>query len=121
MSTPDEYRAEFTAGLRELAAFIEAHPGLPVPLYAAVTYYPRGNDEEERAEVDRAAGILGREAAWTDVKRTHYEVARSFGPVAYRATSVTAAEMSRYRTHMAPYYGGAPTPEAGTDAGTGVA
>jgi hypothetical protein len=98
-----ESSAAFVAGLRKLADFIEANPGLPVPGWAHVAYFPDGADPEQHEEVDRVADILGCETSWNR-QRTQYTVSRSFGPVTYKAVLVLKAEQDRYQAHMSKYH-----------------
>jgi hypothetical protein len=87
-----EARAAVTAGLRALAEFLDAHPGLPVLQYsisAGLTFYPVGGQEDKRAEVDRIADVLQVTAEDFGV----YQAERRFGgPVAYRAVVVPEPE-----------------------------
>jgi hypothetical protein len=87
-TTDPEARAEVTAGLRALADYLDAHPGLPVPQFsicAGLTIYPGGSEEDKRAEVDRVAGVL--QVATFDFGL--YQAERRFsGPVAYRVVAV---------------------------------
>jgi hypothetical protein len=87
-TTDPEARAAFTAGLRALAEFLDAHPGLPVPQFsicAGLTVYPAGTDTDKRAEVDRIAGVL---QVTTDDFRVYQAERRFGGPVAYRVVAV---------------------------------
>jgi hypothetical protein len=90
--TDFEARAAVTAGLRALAEFLDAHPGLPVPRFsisAGLTVYPAGSQEHKRAEVDRIADVLQVTAEEFGV----YQAERRFGgPVAYRAVAVPEPE-----------------------------
>lgn len=105
--------AEFAAGLRELADFIEAHPGLPVPArwqQAAVGPHLNGTDEEDRAEVDRIAGIL--DAAPITTVNGHYKVRREFsGGVTYEAIAIPDTAMKRWEALTS--YAGAVQPAGG--------
>lgn len=78
-------RAAWVTGLRDLADFLAGHPDVPVPpAYHSHTLnvFPEGDsDDDRRAEVDRAAGVLGTAAAETG--GGHYRAARSFGPVEF--------------------------------------
>lgn len=103
-----QQRAAFTQGLRDLAEFLDTHPEIPVPATTArLSYFPEGTDAEERAEVDRIAGILGVEPTGAD--STHYTASRHFGPIAYRVIAILAEEMERYHALMS--YGNAVQPE----------
>jgi hypothetical protein len=87
-TTDPEARAAFTAGLRALAEFLYAHPGLPVPEFsicAGLTVYPAGTDADKRAEVDRIASVL---QVTTDDFRVYQAERRFGGPVAYRVVAV---------------------------------
>lgn len=100
-------RAEFTAALRELADFIDAHPDLPLPHFANIVVHPAGTDEEERAEVDRIAGIIDRQPLTSPTG--HYRVERDFGGrVAYTAVAIPAATMAQHAALMS--YDSAVTP-----------
>lgn len=95
-TTPTDQRAEFVAGLRALATFIESHPDLPVPPDADVSpYLGELGDAEKRAEVDRIAAVLGVEATVSPYVAGHYKAQRRFGPVAYSAVAITAERMAR--------------------------
>jgi hypothetical protein len=87
-TTDPKARAAITAGLRALADYLGAHPGLPVPQFsmcAGLTVYPGGSEEDNRAEVDRIAEVL--QAVTEDF--AVYQAQRRFGgPVAYRAAAV---------------------------------
>ena len=78
-------RAAWVAGLRDLADFLAAHPDVPVPPAChscTLHVFPEGDsDDYRRAEVDRAAGVLGTTAAETG--GGHYKATRSFGPVEF--------------------------------------
>jgi hypothetical protein len=104
-------RAQFTAALRELADFIDANPDLPLPptysRSARVSPHLDGTDEEERAEVDRIAGILG--VSPQESGSGHYEAEREFGGrVWYRAVAISAARMAQHNALTS--YSGAVTP-----------
>ena len=62
-TTDPKARAAITAGLRALADYLDAHPGLPVPQFrmcAGLTVYPGGSEEDNRAEVEgRHRGLRG--------------------------------------------------------------
>lgn len=98
-------RKDVSRGLRALADFLDAHPDLPIAS-AYVSAGVFGTDEEERADVDRIAGILSVPAT-ADERGTHYEAERDFGGgVKYRATAITRAHMDRYSAHMDQFHKG---------------
>ncbi|MGH3164514.1 MAG: hypothetical protein ACRDN0_01300 [Trebonia sp.] len=81
------HRARFINGLRDLANFLSAHFGYPVPSRTEIIVFPDGADYAERcAQVDRLALILG-----ATVKNSlgHYSAERAFGPVSYRIVAVS--------------------------------
>jgi hypothetical protein len=82
-------RAQFINGLRDLASFLAAHFGYPVPDSAEITIFPGGSDYTTRcAHVDRLALVLG----VTPVNRLgHYSAQRDFGSIKYRVVAVSDA------------------------------
>jgi hypothetical protein len=101
-TTDPKARAEVTAGLRALADYLDAHPGLPVPQFSictGLTVYPGGSKEDKRAEVDRIAGVL--QVGTFDFGL--YQAERRFGgPVAYRAVAVPEAETAAASSDREP-------------------
>ena len=89
-------RASVQRGLRAFYEFLDGHPGLPLGdpdpfLYSAKL----GTEEQNRAEVDRVARILGVTAADSPAGG-RYSAARDFGAgVTYSAWALTADDMSR--------------------------
>ena len=85
-------RAAWVAGLRDLADFLEGHPDVPVPpTYhnQDISEFPDGEtDDERRAGVDRAAGVMGVPAAKTH--GGHYKASVHFGPVGYQVVAIPA-------------------------------
>jgi hypothetical protein len=80
-------RSQLIAGLRALAAYLEANPDVPAPQYATVHVFPgRGTDKEERAEIDAIAACVNAEPC--EIVSGHYTVSRYFGPVEYRAIAI---------------------------------
>lgn len=103
----------FADALRELADFIDARPDLPLPRWESVSPSLQGTDDEDRAEVDRIANILG--AAPRVTAGGHYEVRRLFGGdhlgqygIAYEATAIPAALMEEWTAERS--YAGAVQP-----------
>jgi len=70
-------------GLANLSAFLETHPGLPLgSMWSGdpfLVYAFAGTDEENRAEVDQIAAILGVTAGLVPASATHYTAVRQFG------------------------------------------
>jgi hypothetical protein len=80
-------RAQFINGLRDLATFLAAHFGYPVPDSAEITIFPDGTDYAARcASVDRLALALGVPAR---NNLGHYSAERAFGPTTYRIVAVS--------------------------------
>jgi hypothetical protein len=99
-SIPDDLfaRAQIIAGLRTLADYIEGHPELPVPEYGwEVSVYPSGDDEQQRAEIDRIADILGVKPADDTWRDGHYRAIKSFGRMTYRAVHIPPRSWAKYR------------------------
>jgi hypothetical protein len=84
-----EERGRLTAGLRELADFLDQNPEVPVPWQADVIVVPaEGTDAEMFAEIDAIAAQIGTTASDADSPRGHYSAVRDFGPVQYRAVAI---------------------------------
>jgi hypothetical protein len=88
-STTPVARAQFINGLRDLANFLGAHFGYPVPDSADLLVFADGNSyAERRAVVDRLALVLG---VTTADNLGHYSADRDFGPIRYRVVAVSDA------------------------------
>ena len=84
-----EERGRLTAGLRELADFLDRNPEVPAPWRADVLVFPaEGTDAEMFAEIDAVAGQIGVNASDAGSPRGHYSAVRDFGPVQYRAVAI---------------------------------
>ena len=82
-------RGRFTAGLRELAEFLDQHPQVPAPWRADVLVFPaEGTDAAMLAEIAAIAEQIGVTATDADSPRGHYSAVRDFGPVQYRAVAI---------------------------------
>ena len=82
-------RGRFTAGLRELADFLDQNPQVPAPWRADVLVFPAdGTDTEMFAEIDAIAEQIGVTATDAGSPRGHYSAVRDFGPVQYRAVAI---------------------------------
>jgi hypothetical protein len=94
-----ERRRAAVVALTAAADFIETHPDLPLggfgsPLRVSVI---GGSDEQNRAEVDRIAKILG----VTPEGDAHYSAVLHFGGgVTYEAIAIRRREMDDYNAHM---------------------
>ena len=88
-STTVVARAQFINGLRDLALYLGAHFGFPVPDSAEITIFPDGDSYAERcAQVNRLAFILG---VVPKDSLGHYSAERDFGPITYRIVAVSDA------------------------------
>lgn len=105
-------RAQFTAALRELADFIDAHPDLPLPYSAQVGPLLSGEDAWERGEVRRIAEVL--ETTPFCLGGDHYVVERQFGGdaprngIKYRAVAIPEERMAQHYAESS--YTGSVTP-----------
>lgn len=98
-------RTAFINGLLDLAAFLEAHPNLPVPPYITVYYFPnQDSDAAQSAEIDQIAPVLGSNINQESASRGHYATSRMFGPIEYRAVAVLAAARARHEAESS-YHG----------------
>ncbi|MFI7052280.1 hypothetical protein ACIBLB_09495 [Streptosporangium canum] len=116
MAAPNP-RSALIKGLRDLAAFLEANPEVPIPSLTGLHYYARGTDTGIRAEIDTIATLLGTEVDTSDLDHGHYRTCLVFGPVEYTAVGIFAAARARHKaeTSYAGCIDPAPiTPAAGT-------
>lgn len=82
-------RAQFINGLRDLATFLAAHFGFPVPDNAEITVFPEGDSYAARcSQVNRLALTLG---VVPKDSLGHYSAERAFGPITYRIVAVSDA------------------------------
>jgi hypothetical protein len=84
-------RTKVITGLRQLADYLEDHPGVPVTrLGWDLNIYPdRGDgDGAARAEVDRIAAILGVPVTDETPRGGHYLACRAFGLISYAAVHI---------------------------------
>ena len=97
MSASPDQRARFTAGLRELADYLDAHDDVPVPDYPHITVHADGaSDAGDRQAVDAAARGLGTRAAESRPGSGHYKTRRDFGPLSYEVLAISRACMADY-------------------------
>jgi hypothetical protein len=85
-----DHRAEYVAGLREMADWLEANPAVPLDNGGQdhLSIVQRGSDDANRAELERIAALLGVEP---DSTSAHPGVRRMFrGRIAYRAFYIPA-------------------------------
>lgn len=103
---PGTPAAKLTEGMAAFAQFLAGHPDLPLGTAPSpFTYFAKGDDDAQRAEVDRVAAILGVTPFDRTGSGTHWECSRDFGGgLTYKAHAITAASMQAYIEHMAPYH-----------------
>ncbi|MEW9554555.1 hypothetical protein [Nonomuraea sp. NPDC050783] len=101
----NDRRAALINGLLDLAAFLEAHPDVPVSPSVTVHHFPdNDSDADMCAEIDRIAGLAGSRIDHEDSPYGHYATSVLFGPVEYRAVAVLAAARARHDAERS-YYG----------------
>ncbi|GAA3695407.1 hypothetical protein GCM10022224_071340 [Nonomuraea antimicrobica] len=92
-----DHRTALINGLLDLAAFLEAHPDVPVSSSVTVHHFPdQASDADQRAEIDQIAALIGSQIDREDSPYGHYATSRLFGPVEYRAVAVLAAARARH-------------------------
>ncbi|MEU8321186.1 hypothetical protein AB0C33_22785 [Nonomuraea sp. NPDC048881] len=90
-------RTALINGLLDLAAFLEAHPDVPVTTSVTVDHFPRHHtDAEKCADIDQIAARIGSTIDQADIPYGHYSTSRFFGPVEYRAVAILAAARARH-------------------------
>jgi hypothetical protein len=102
---PDDMfaRAQTIAGLRQLADYLEDHPGLPVKEFGLEynVYADTRNDTDAdaagRAWVDQIAVVLGATPTDDSARDGHYWVSTTFGRVSYRAVHIPSRAWARHR------------------------
>ncbi|MEV8630716.1 hypothetical protein AB0395_03585 [Streptosporangium sp. NPDC051023] len=106
--TPTDPRATLIDGLRDLAAFLETNPDVPIPFSVTVHHFPDGTDDEIRAEIDGIAELLGTDVDPGDVGYDHYRTGLPFGPVQYSAVGILTHSRARHDADRS--YAGCITP-----------
>jgi hypothetical protein len=107
--TPSD-RDQVITGLRQLADYLEQHPGVPVSLrgWRLGVYDLHHEDRDGMAEVDRVAAILGTAATDQTATGGLYYASRQFGPVGYEMVRVPRQQREACQAVMSCY--GAVTP-----------
>ncbi|MER6514492.1 hypothetical protein ABT158_47290 [Nonomuraea sp. NPDC001636] len=99
------HRADLIDGLLNLAAFLEAHPEVPVSSNVVVHHFPEhDNDADMCDEIDHIAARIGSRIEFDDSPYGHYATSVCFGPVEYRAVAVLAAARARHDAERS-YFG----------------
>ncbi|MEU8252254.1 hypothetical protein [Nonomuraea sp. NPDC048916] len=90
-------RTALISGLRDLAAFLEANPDLPIARNLTVHHFPRRADDTQLcAEVDQIAAQLGTVIDAEELPHGHYGTSIHFGPVEYKAVAILSAARAQY-------------------------
>ena len=109
-STQPAIREQFITGLRDLAAYLETHPGVPVPSHGAdINLHVAAPEDGGRGQVAHIAAMLG--ATVTDETRNggHLTATRLFGPIGYTVVSIPATVMAAHHAYSS--YSGCVTPD----------
>ena len=107
-----EERGSLTAGLRDLADFLEENPEAPVPRHADVLVFPpTGTDMQMKAEIDRIAALIDAAVNDQTADSGHYTASRKFGPVQYEAVVIPSRWKARRAARMS-YSGNITIPDA---------
>ncbi|MEV4073012.1 hypothetical protein [Nonomuraea fuscirosea] len=92
-----DHRTALINGLLDLAAFLEAHPDVPVSSSVTVHHFPcQASDADQCAEIDQIAALVGSQIDFEDSPYGHYATSCLFGPVEYRAVAILAAARARH-------------------------
>ena len=91
-------RHQVITGLRELADFLEANPGVPVPEYGDTfdVFAQEGDDTRSAALVDHVAELLNVPVNDDRPHGGHYRASRSFGRMAYRIVHIPEQRRREY-------------------------
>lgn len=101
-STDPEHRKAYIDGLRQLADYLDANPGVPVPAEGTEILLTASDAEE--GGITEIFAMSVRLAAPFAERDGFYRTARKFGPVTYKGVSQTRAQLVRYRAYIS-YYG----------------
>jgi hypothetical protein len=101
-TTDPEHRKAYTDGLRQLADYLDANSGVPVPAEGTEIIII-ASDAEEGGISQILDLSLGLAASFAE-RNGFYRTARKFGPVTYKGVSQTRAQLARFRAYNS-YYG----------------
>src|ERR1700722_7232830 len=94
-ANPDE-RRRLTAGLREVADFLDQNPHVPAPRHTDLLVFPaQKTDAELFAEIDVIAEQIGVTPMGHQSPAAPYPAHRHFGPVQSRAVAIPHAARPR--------------------------
>ena len=104
-STQPSVRQTFITGLRDLAAYLEDHPSVPVPtMGASISLYAADTDDGGRGQVAHIAAQLGATIADDTRHGGHLTATRMFGPVGYTVISIPATVMAAHHARDSYYH-----------------
>jgi hypothetical protein len=103
-------RQAYITGLRQLADYLDANPGVPVPRYGTtILLLTRLAEDGGIAEIVDIAAQLAAPVIDATQDMGSYRTCRSFGSVTYEAVSHTRASMAVYRAEVS--YAGCVVPD----------
>ena len=109
-TTDPAERQEYITGLRQLADYLDANPGVPVPRYgSSIRLIASLAEDGGIAEIITIAAQLAAPVIDATQDMGSYRTCRSFGPVTYEAFSSTRASMAIYRAETS--YAGCVIPD----------
>ena len=112
-TTDPATRQAFITGLRDLAAWLDQHPAVPVPKYGDEIHLCAGAPTTAVAPRSITSPRTCKLAIDNRLAYSgHYEAVRSFGPVGYRMIAISDAAMARH--YAADTYYGCVTPDTWT-------
>ena len=104
-STQPSVRAEFITGLRDLAAYLDGHPSVPVPtMGAGISLYAADTEDGGRGQVAHIAAQLGAAIADDTSRGGHLTATRMFGPIGYTVVSIPATVMAAHHARDSYYH-----------------
>ena len=103
-TTQPSVRAEFITGLRELAAYLETHHGVPVPAYGTnIGLHVTPTEDGGRGLVAHIAAQLGATVTDETLQGGHLTATRMFGPIGYMVVSIPATVMADHHARDSYY------------------
>jgi hypothetical protein len=112
-STDPVTRKAFITGLRDLADYLDANPGVPVPGYGHNILVSDDYVEDGgKTRVERFAAEYGLDITDGTSEGRSYRARRFFGPVGYEIYALTRVSMARY--HAENSYQGCVMPDTET-------
>jgi hypothetical protein len=91
-------RLQFIAGLRALAEYLAANPGIPVPPYGTeITLHVDAAEDGGCDQVRQIGRLLQAHVTDETPRDGHCYARKSFGPVSYEARSIPNSRMARHQ------------------------